>query len=266
MSIAGVKKHFANWREWEFNPILIKELRQAVRSQILTGMFFFLLVLFFSISVYVLLQESSQTLAVFRTGRSLFIAYLGVLVIGCVFFIPLYTGIRVAREQHESDLMLYTPMPVSKLVHGKILSGLYIAGLFFSVDLPFMMFSNLLRGIDWLTIQFVLSMLLLAVFIAVLTAMAVAVLPMPVIVKSILGIGLTCALAIFCIFLFGFLVFVVESGASSFVFSLNFWFGFCVTLTIGLFPIIILYGLCVSFIAPHRQPDNSSMSEAQPNL
>ena len=47
MNIARIKSHFINWREWELNPIVIKELRQAVRSWAVTGMLLlFLIVLF----------------------------------------------------------------------------------------------------------------------------------------------------------------------------------------------------------------------------
>ena len=38
MSVTEIRNHFVNWREWELNPIVIKELRQAVRSWAVTGM------------------------------------------------------------------------------------------------------------------------------------------------------------------------------------------------------------------------------------
>jgi len=35
---AKAKLHFTHWREWELNPIVVKELRQGVRSWTVTGM------------------------------------------------------------------------------------------------------------------------------------------------------------------------------------------------------------------------------------
>ena len=46
-TINKVKTHFANWREWELNPIVIKELRQGVRSWTVTGMLLLFLVVLF---------------------------------------------------------------------------------------------------------------------------------------------------------------------------------------------------------------------------
>ena len=47
--LSGLKTRCANWREWEMNPIVIKELRQGVRSWAVTGMLLlFLVVLFFA--------------------------------------------------------------------------------------------------------------------------------------------------------------------------------------------------------------------------
>ena len=37
-NFAKLKTRLANWREWELNPVIVKELRQAVRSWAVTGM------------------------------------------------------------------------------------------------------------------------------------------------------------------------------------------------------------------------------------
>ena len=50
-TFAKLKTHFANWREWELNPIVIKELRQGVRSWSVTGMLLLFLVVLFIASL-----------------------------------------------------------------------------------------------------------------------------------------------------------------------------------------------------------------------
>src|ERR1700744_534239 len=52
------KSHFANWREWELNPIVIKELRQAVRSWAVTGMLLLFLAVLFIAAVGFLVTQS----------------------------------------------------------------------------------------------------------------------------------------------------------------------------------------------------------------
>ena len=37
-AFARMKTRLANWRAWELNPVVVKELRQAVRSWAVTGM------------------------------------------------------------------------------------------------------------------------------------------------------------------------------------------------------------------------------------
>ena len=44
MSVAALKHRLAHWREWELNPVVVKELRQAVRSWAVTGMLMLFLV------------------------------------------------------------------------------------------------------------------------------------------------------------------------------------------------------------------------------
>jgi len=129
-AFSNMTGRFARWREWEPNPILIKELRQAVRSHVLTGVLILLLVMLFIGGVTALAGQNILQGKVAETARNMFDAFLAVLAGGSLVVIPLYTGIRVALEQHQSDLILYTPLSVTKLVQGKFLGGEYLAGLF----------------------------------------------------------------------------------------------------------------------------------------
>ena len=252
--LSAMKSHFLNWREWEFNPVVIKELRQAVRSHILTGMLLLLLVMLFLASVMSLAGQSVFMDRALEMGQGMFNTCLVALAIASLVFIPLYTGIRLALERHQADLMFYTPLSVATLVHGKLLSGMCLAGLFFSVCLPFMAFSSLLRGLDLVTIQFVLVILFGAIGVAILGAIAVAALPFHVIFKTVFGLAFAAGLIVVCggllLFFFG----VVKSGAATLMHSPAFWDGFRVTFGMAAFGVMVSYGLAISFIAKHRHP------------
>jgi hypothetical protein len=249
-----LKSHFANWREWELNPIVIKELRQAVRSDIFSGMLLLLLTLLFLASVTSLSGQNILIRGGSEMGQSMFSTCLVVLVISSLVFIPLYTGIRLALERQRTDLIFFTPLPVTTLVHGKLLSGMCLAALFFSVCMPFMAFSSLLRGMDLVTIQFVLLLLFGATCVAILAAIAIASLPFHFFLKTFFGLAFTGGLVVLCgvllIFFFG----VIRSGAASLMGSSKFWGDFVCAFGMAAFAAMVSYGVSISFITRHRYP------------
>ena len=98
MSFAAIKGRLATWREWELNPIVIKELRQAVRSWTVTGMLLLFLTVLFVTSLVLLatnLFEPNQNMGL---GATMFGAFLLILAGASVCFIPLYVGIRMAGD------------------------------------------------------------------------------------------------------------------------------------------------------------------------
>ena len=58
--LSSLKSHFTNWRNWEMNPIVIKELRQGVRSWTVTGMLMLFLVVLFIASLGLLMTDSVE--------------------------------------------------------------------------------------------------------------------------------------------------------------------------------------------------------------
>jgi len=187
-------------------------------------------------------------------GQSMFSTCLVVLAISSLVFIPLYTGIRLALERQRSDLIFFTPLPVTTLVHGKLLSGMCLAALFFSVCAPFMTFSSLLRGMDLVTIQFVLLLLFGALCVAILAAIAVATLPFHIFLKTLFGVAFAGGLVVVCGFLLIFFFGVVKSGAAPLMQSSKFWEGFVGVFGMAAFTAMVSYGLAISFIARHRYP------------
>ena len=255
--LAAIKSHCTNWREWEPNPVLLKELRQAVRSQVLSGILMLFLLMLFLGSVASLAGQGMARGEIFEMGRNMFDACLAVLAISSLVIVPIYTGIRVALEQHQADLILYTPLPVPKLVQGKFLGGVCIAGLFFSACVPFMAFSSLLRGIDWLTIQFVLFVLFFAICVAILAAIAVAVLRLPVLIKLACGGAFAGALVLVCDLLLVFFFGVVQSGFAPLLKSPSFGYSFASMFGLATFAAWASYSLAIFYIVKNTSQGDS---------
>src|SRR5450432_382731 len=97
-NFSKLRSHFTHWREWELNPIVIKELRQAVRSWAVTGMLLLFLTVLFITSLTFLVTQSFAVEANLQLGGSMFSAFMVILAGASVFFIPLYVGVRVAAE------------------------------------------------------------------------------------------------------------------------------------------------------------------------
>lgn len=169
-----------NWRTWEPNPIVVKELRQAVRSWAVTGMLLAFLTVQFLVTVGHLLGQSFHINPSQALGREIFQVFLPILSLVGFVFIPVYVGGRLTAERLEGnvDMLYITTLSAARIIRGKLLCGTYLIVLFFSVCAPFMVFTNLLRGIDLptvfvlLTIAFLLSVLALqaAIFLSCLPA------------------------------------------------------------------------------------------------
>ena len=98
-----LKSHFANWREWELNPVVIKELRQAVRSWTVTGVLLLFLTVLFIASVGFLVSQSFEGDVNEQLGSTLFGTFVTILAGASILFIPLYIGIRIATERQELE-------------------------------------------------------------------------------------------------------------------------------------------------------------------
>ena len=150
MRLGDIRNHFAGWRSWELNPIVVKELRQAVRSWTVTGMLLLFLAVLFIASLIFFGFQAADADPDERLGAEMFSAFAVILAIASLFFIPLYLGIRVAVERPENnpDLLYVSTLSPARIILGKFLCGAYMAVLFFSACMPFMAFTNLLRGVD----------------------------------------------------------------------------------------------------------------------
>lgn len=189
--LSAIKSHFLNWREWELNPVVIKELRQAVRSWAVIGMLALFLIVLFITSIAFLVTQSFQIEANLQLGGTMFSAFMVILAAASVLFIPLYVGVRVAAERQENnpDLLYVSTLSPARIIFGKFLCGAYVALLFFSACMPFMAFTNLLRGVDLPTVFFILTYIFLVVCAANQLAIFFACMPASRPFKILMALG-----------------------------------------------------------------------------
>jgi hypothetical protein len=253
MNLAGIRTHFTNWREWEFNPIVIKELRQAVRSWAVTGMLLLFLTILFITSLCFLVFQSFDVDPDEQLGGTMFSCFVSILAIASIFFIPLYMGIRVAAERRENnpDLLYVSTLSPARIIRGKFLCGAYVVLLFFSACMPFMAFTNLLRGVDLPSIFFILFYLFLGICTANMVAIFLACIPasMPFrILFALAGIFVATPSMIFPALAYSFEF--MRSGIGATMGERNFWIAAMTTVLIDLAITGLFFVLSVALVSP----------------
>jgi hypothetical protein len=250
--LSRIRQHFANWRDWEFNPVVVRELRQAVRSWAVTGTLLLFLLILFCAAVIFFVTQSFDDSTDQRMGAQVFSMFSMFLTGASLLFIPLYIGVRVAAERTENDLdLLYiSTLSPSRIIRGKFFCGAYVALLFFSACMPFMTFTNLLRGVDLPSVFFVLLCLFLIVCCAVQVAIFLACLPISKLLKILVGIGA----AILTFMLVGGLTAgiseIMLQGVGSMMGRSSFWAGFMTMSGMVLAAALLLYFLSVALVSP----------------
>ncbi|MGA9526434.1 MAG: ABC transporter permease [Myxococcaceae bacterium] len=137
------------------NPIVVKELRQGLRTRVFWVCFTVLLLACFLIALGA--WAGSLDGRIGESGQPFFFGFF--ICLGAVqFFIIPYTAYRsLAREREEETwvLLSLTGLGARRVLRGKIGSYLAQAGLYASAVLPFLLFSYYLNGIDLPTILLV---------------------------------------------------------------------------------------------------------------
>ena len=178
----------------QLNPIVVKELRQAVRSRFVSGvLLLFLAVELFGIGI-ILLTTSSQhinNLVNYHVGRGMFHFLYVALSIACLFFVPAYAGIRLAAERWDNnlDLLYITTIKPQAIIRGKLFAATVITLLLFSAATPFMALSYLLRGIDIPSMFVAMGFMFIMVLAATEIALFLACIPTSRAFKVLLGIA-----------------------------------------------------------------------------
>ena len=252
MTAATLRNHFTRWREWELNPIVLKELRQSVRSMTVAGMLVLFLVVLFFTNLAFLIDQSVNVAASEDLGGRIFPALIMILGIACLVFIPLFVGVRLGIERQDSnlDLLYVSTLSPGRIIRGKLFCGGYLTILFFSACLPFMAFSSLLRGVDLPTIFFIMLCMFLLVCAAIQAAIFLGCLPINRVLKGLLCLAGGGGLLGLSIGLTSMFEDMSRSGIGSLLTEPEFLGGFATFVGVGLGAVLLLYFLSVGLISP----------------
>jgi len=132
------------------NPIIVKEIRQGLRTR--AFWIFFSLMLFACLVVS--LVAAATTEAYSNDGKAYFIAYDVCLALVLFFVIPYSAYRSMAREREEETwvLLTLTGLGPKAILRGKMGSFMLQGGLYASAAAPFLLFSYYLNGVDLPTI------------------------------------------------------------------------------------------------------------------
>lgn len=171
-----------DWLDDKINPIVVKELRQAVKSRMVVGilgLFLGLQLLILSFSLMAREVRGDAASLDWNAGLSVFQIQQSILLWTIMILVPAYTAIRLAAERsdHNVDLMYISTLRPSSIIWGKYFSALVLGLLIFSACAPFMTFCYLLRGIDIPTILTILGIDLLCMLFGISAALFLASIP-----------------------------------------------------------------------------------------
>jgi hypothetical protein len=180
------------WLDDAMNPVLLKELRQAVRSRfIATALILSLL----AEVVVIVARFTEQQLGEFglasaALGQQTFGVLFGAVVFVCAIAVPMYTGMRIAAERSDTntDLMFITTISPWTIVSGKLLAVTAAVLLVFGAALPFFAFAYVLRGIDLMVSSTAVVIAILFVVTEAVLALFVGALPASRPFKTLLGL------------------------------------------------------------------------------
>ena len=244
------------WNLLEFlddwlNPIVVKELRQAVAGRFVTAMLIlFLLVQLAAIALT--LVDRSYVYQGFSAGREAFTTLMVLLMLTTTVIIPIYSGVRIAGERSDTnlDLLFITTIKPGGIVKGKLFASLAVALLIYSACAPFLTFTYLLRGIDLPTIFTVLLISLFAVATNIMISLFLGCLPASAIFRYLLipvallfffqNFGITMA----------FMQDLVRNGVGSRLGSWDFWLGGSLAVSMDVLVILALFVMTTTVLTP----------------
>ena len=219
---------FLGWLDDRLNPIVVKEVRQAVRGRFLAGLLIFFLALQLATLGIFLLSKGISSIDLVggeSYGEQVFGILAGILFFATVFCIPVYAAVRIYSERSSDAMALFFVSTLSprRIISGKLASNLVLVLLLFSACLPYLSFTYFLRGIDLPTVFVVLIIGLLASTAGIQGAVFLASLQVTRMLRVLIGLaGLGGLMMLFAMSL-GMALALPELGVGSRLGSWTFW-------------------------------------------
>jgi hypothetical protein len=171
----GVRSWAERWRRVDdrLNPIVVKELRQAVRHHGALGLIgVFLVAQLVMLAVAIGFSDGREV----QMGREIFSLFSHALTGALVLGVPLYAGARLLGEcvGEQFDEFRLPGLSFARIFWGKTLSALVLDALVLSVMGPFAYACTLMRGIDLPTIALVMLVNVIFSGAGIMSLLAVA--------------------------------------------------------------------------------------------
>ncbi len=151
-----IDRLFAPWNA-RLNPILVKEVRQALRGRYFTIVFWIMVALATVIGCMLLVEQGRKGDP--DGGIVFFLAMYSCLSVAVHVFVPFSAFLSVGAEWDENtyDLLVLSNLGPYQIVFGKLLSACVQTLLFYCAFGPFLVFAFLLRGLDLLGAAWILG-------------------------------------------------------------------------------------------------------------
>lgn len=152
-NVANLMEKYSDW----FNPILVKENRQSLKSRQFVVTFMLLLLVSWIITVGVTWLQYDQ-MEYGRVGPTFVIAYYWVLGVAVFIVVPYgaYRSLMAERDENTSELLTITALSPSRIVWGKLFSALLQLFIYYSAISPFIAFTSLLEGFEQFQVMYAL--------------------------------------------------------------------------------------------------------------
>lgn len=131
------------------NPILVKEMRQALKSRQFVLTFMLLLAVAWLVSAGTVIF-APVAVEFGAAGHSLFLVYFGILAFAVFVIVPFgaHRSMLAERDQNTYELLSISALTPRQIVNGKLLSAMVQSFVFYSAITPFIAFASLLQGFD----------------------------------------------------------------------------------------------------------------------
>lgn len=131
------------------NPILVKELRQALKSRQFVITFMLLLTAAWLVSVFGLLMFQKHV-QYGPAGRYFFIGFYIALAVATLLIVPFgaYKSLQAERDFNTFEILSVSTITPQQIVRGRLLSALVQCLIFYSAITPFMAFASSMQGFD----------------------------------------------------------------------------------------------------------------------
>jgi hypothetical protein len=250
MTLSAILDRVDDW----INPIVVKELRQAVKSRMVVGiLMLFLGLQLFLLGSFLLLGDMGDEINInWNLGNRVFCWQQGILLVTLMLMVPAYAAARLGAERsdHNVDLLFISTLKSRSIISGKLFAALVLAVLIYSTCAPFMTFTYLLRGIDIPTILTVLGIDLLFMLVSTMFALFLAAIPGQRAIKFFLAFLGFILLALLCWGMVRLTIGLIEEGTAVFEGLFDFWMVLAVTVA-GILGIVgMLFVYSVALISP----------------